>query len=77
MSAHRLDITDWGLPKGIITDRDRKFLSDLWTAIFKKTGGKNALLHSLPPTDGRTERKDQSDSGDSTPILYLQYGGQH
>ena len=57
----RLDTADWGLPKAIISDRDRKFLSDLWLAIFKRLGVK--LLYSTayhPQTDGQSERTNQT-----------------
>ena len=30
----RLETADWGLPKAIISDRDRKFLSELWSTMF-------------------------------------------
>ena len=56
----QLDIADWGLPKAIISDRDRKFLSDMWSAVFKKLGVK--LLYSTafhPQTDGQSERMNQ------------------
>ena len=33
---NRLDIANWRLFKTIIFDRDRKFLSEMWTIIFKK-----------------------------------------
>ena len=33
---NRLDIANWKLLKTIISDRDRKFLSEMWTIIFKK-----------------------------------------
>lgn len=32
----RLNIGDWGLPKIIISNRDRKFLSELWSTLFFK-----------------------------------------
>ena len=32
----RLNIVDWNISKIIISNRDRKFLSDMWTAIFKQ-----------------------------------------
>ena len=57
----RLDIADWGIPKVIISDRDRKFLSELWSAMFKKLGVK--LLYSTayhPQTDGQSERSNQT-----------------
>ena len=53
---HRLDIADWGLPKVIISDCDRKFLSDLWRALFTKLGV--SLLYSSAyhlQTDGQSE----------------------
>ncbi len=57
----RLDTADWGLPKAIISDRDRKFLSELWTSMFKKLGVD--LLYSTayhPQTDGTSERTNQT-----------------
>ncbi len=57
----RLDLADWGLPKAIISDRDRKFLSDMWTAMFRKLGVN--LLYSTayhPQTDGQSERTNQT-----------------
>ena len=41
---NRLDLIDWGLPGELITDRDPKFLSKFWTALFTKLGVK--LLYS-------------------------------
>ncbi len=49
------------LPKAIISDRDRKFLSELWSAMFKKLGVK--LLYSTayyPQIDGRSEQSNQT-----------------
>lgn len=57
----RLDIVGWGIPKVIINDRDRKFLSELWTALFKLMGVE--LLYSTayhPQTDGASERTNQT-----------------
>ena len=54
---NRLDLIDWGLLGELITDRDPKFLSKFWTALFTKLGGK--LLYSTayhPQTDGSNER---------------------
>lgn len=57
----RLDLIDWGLPGELITDRDPKFLSEFWTALFTKLGVR--LLYSTayhPQTDGSSERTNQT-----------------
>ena len=57
----RLAVADWGLPKAIISDRDSKFVSELWRGIFKKSG--TALLYSTsyhPQTDGQSGRTNQT-----------------
>ena len=57
----RLELADWGISKAIISDRDRKFVSEVWTAIFKKKGVE--LLYSTayhPQTDGQSERTNQT-----------------
>lgn len=57
----RLDLIDWGLPGELITDRDPKFLSKFWTALFEKLGVK--LLYSTayhPQTDKLSERTNQT-----------------
>ena len=56
----RLDIADWGIPKVIISDREPKFLSELWSAIHAILG--TQLLYSTsyhPQTDGASERTNQ------------------
>ena len=57
----RLNIADWGLPMILLTDRDPKFLAELWEAIFKQLGVE--LLYSTayhPQTDGSSERTNQT-----------------
>ena len=57
----RLQLADWGIPSAIISDRDPKFLSEFWQAIFKKLG--TSLLTSTayhPQTDGQSERTNQT-----------------
>jgi hypothetical protein len=47
---------DWGLPNAIISDRDPKFMSEFWKALFQKSGTK--ILTSTayhPQTDGQSE----------------------
>ena len=56
----RLNLEDWELSKVIISDRDRKFLSNLWTALFTKFEVK--LLYSTAyhsQTDEASERTNQ------------------
>lgn len=58
---NRLDLIDRGLPGELITDRDPKFLSKFWTALFTKLGG--TLLYTTvyyPQTDGSNERTNQT-----------------
>ena len=57
----RLEVADWGIPKAMISDRDRKFLGELWRALFKRLDV--ALLYSTayhPQTDGSSERTNQT-----------------
>lgn len=57
----RLDLINWDLPDKLITDRDSKFLSKFWTALFDKLGVK--LLYSTayhPQTDGSSKRINQT-----------------
>ena len=57
----RLDIGDWGIPKVLLSDRDPKFLSDLWKSLFDRMGV--SLLYSTayhPQTDGSSERTNQT-----------------
>ena len=57
----RLQLSDWGIPSAIISDRDPKFLSEFWQAVFEKLG--TSLLTSTayhPQTDGQSERTNQT-----------------
>lgn len=57
----RLLVADWGLPEAIISNRDAKFLSDMWTTFFKRLGTK--LLTSTAyhlQTDRLSERTNQT-----------------
>ena len=57
----KLQQADWGLPKAILSDRDPKFLSEVWKELFTSLGVK--LLYSTayhPQTDGQSERTNQT-----------------
>ena len=57
----RLYKTDWGIPKAIFSDRDRKFVAELWKEIFNQLGVN--LLYSTayhPQMDGSSERTNQT-----------------
>ena len=57
----RLWIADWGLPKVIISDRDRKFLSGFWAGLFEKLSVR--LFYSTAyhlQSDGQSERTNQT-----------------
>ena len=54
-------LTDWGIPKAIISDRDSKFMSEFWQKLFKLL--EVELLVSTayhPQTDGQSERTNQT-----------------
>ncbi|KAI0998999.1 hypothetical protein K3495_g9197 [Podosphaera aphanis] len=54
---NRLSIMNWGLPRAIVSDRDAKFVSQLWRAIFKQQNVKLLFSTSYhPQTDGASER---------------------
>ena len=57
----RLLLINWGIPKAIISDRDKKFTSEFWKCLFEQLGVK--LLYSTayhPQTDGMSERTNQT-----------------
>ena len=52
---------DWGIPKGIVSDRDRKFVSKLWQGIWKALGTRLKMTTAYhPQADGLSERKNQT-----------------
>ena len=56
-----MSLVDWGLLKIILSDRDRKFLAELWTELFKLLG--TNLLYSsayYPQSDRQSERTNQT-----------------
>ena len=58
---NRLAELNWGLPRALISDRDRKFIGELWRQILKAL--KVDLMYSTawhPQTDGMSERSNQT-----------------
>jgi len=52
---------DWGIPTGIISDRDTKFLSEFWQTIFKLIGVRLLMTTAYhPQADGQSERTNQT-----------------
>ncbi|MCO5604638.1 hypothetical protein L7F22_058808 [Adiantum nelumboides] len=50
----------YGLPKRIVSDRDAKFTSKIWTSLFQAIGTQLCFSTSYhPQTDGQTERVNQ------------------
>ena len=50
-----------GLPQVIVSDRDPKFTSDFWRALFQQLGTKLAMSSGYhPQTDGQTERTNRT-----------------
>lgn len=59
--VRQLLLSDWGIPKGIISDRDKKFTSDLWVGIWKALKTKLLMTTAYHPQgDGLSERKNQT-----------------
>ena len=58
---NRLDVEDWDISKILLSNRDSKFLSDLWKALFEKLGVKLLYFTAYhPQTDGSSERTNQT-----------------
>lgn len=55
----RLDLLDWGTPKVLISDRDRKFLSDLWAVILKKLGVELLYCEVFDPCNDALNNADE------------------
>jgi hypothetical protein len=52
---------DWGLPTAIVSDKDPKFVSDMWKGAFRKLGTDLLTIASChPQTDGQSERTNQT-----------------
>jgi hypothetical protein len=52
---------NYGLPREIICDRDRKFVSEFWKSLFKLCGTKINMSSAYHlETDGQTERTNRS-----------------
>lgn len=57
----QLLLSDWGVPSAIISDRDRKFTSDLWQGMWKALGTRLMMTAAYhPQADGLAERKNQT-----------------
>eukprot|EP00873_Tetraselmis_striata_P011441 jgi/Tetstr1/431705/TSEL_021230.t1 len=58
---HRSVFRHFGLPAKLISDRDPRFMSELWQDMFKTMGTKlNISTAFHPATDGQTERTNQT-----------------
>ena len=54
-------VSNHGMPKEIITDRDKLFTSRFWKSLMDQLGSKHRLSTAFhPQTDGQTERLNQT-----------------
>ncbi|KAJ8106400.1 hypothetical protein ONZ43_g7077 [Nemania bipapillata] len=59
--ARLILICDWGVPTGIISDRDRKFTAAFWKGLWKSLGSRLLMTTAYHPQgDGLSERKNQT-----------------
>jgi hypothetical protein len=59
--ARQLLLADWGMPRVIISDRDRKFTSPFWRQLWAEFGTRLAMTTAYhPQADGLSERKNQT-----------------
>ena len=57
----RLLIADWGIPEAVISDRDPKFMSDLWQISFIRLDTRSLVATAYhPQTNGASERMNQT-----------------
>jgi hypothetical protein len=52
-------IRDHGIPKTIISDRDKLFTSNYWATLMAEIGISTKTLDSLPSSNRRTNRTNQ------------------
>lgn len=59
--VRELMLSDWGILRGIISDRDRKFMSELWDGMWRALGTRLLMTAAYhPEADGPTDRKNQT-----------------
>jgi transposase InsO family protein len=54
-------VANHGMPEQLVSDRDKLFISNFWTALMQHLGVKHKMSTSYhPQTDGQTERLNQT-----------------
>ena len=57
----RTIVANHGVPKQLVSDRDKLFTSNFWKSLMKQLGTNHKLSTSFyPQTDGQTERTNQT-----------------